>query len=168
MFGKLFYFFVFLVRLNKKQYMHIYTYIINNHKVENSTVKNIIMNHLRYTTYNNTNQIDIQKIVRYNKYRKLYLLKIGGNFMLAVNYTNLRENMKSYMDKVTDDYETMIVTRKDNKNVVMISEETYNNMLENMHVMGNKSNYDWLMESKAQLEKGKCAMHNLLEDSVNE
>ena len=134
--------------------------------VENSTVKNIIRNHLRYITYNNTNQIDIQKIVRYNKYRKLYLLKIGGNFMLAVNYTNLRENMKSYMDKVTDDYETMIVTRKDNKNVVMISEETYNNMLENMHVMGNKSNYDWLMESKEQLEKGKCAMHNLLEDSV--
>ena len=42
--------------------------------------------------------------------------------MLAVNYTNLRENMKTYMDKVTDDYETMIVTRKDNKNVVMLSE----------------------------------------------
>ena len=35
--------------------------------------------------------------------------------MLAVNYTNLRDNMKTYMDKVTDDYETMIVTRKDNK-----------------------------------------------------
>ena len=35
--------------------------------------------------------------------------------MLAVNYTNLRDNMKKYMDKVTDDYETMIVTRKDNK-----------------------------------------------------
>ena len=33
--------------------------------------------------------------------------------MLAVNYTNLRDNMKKYMDKVTDDYETMIVTRKD-------------------------------------------------------
>ena len=32
--------------------------------------------------------------------------------MLAVNYTNLRDNMKTYMDKVTDDYETMIVTRK--------------------------------------------------------
>ena len=35
--------------------------------------------------------------------------------MLAVNYTNLRDNMKKYMDKVTDDYETMIITRKDNK-----------------------------------------------------
>ena len=35
--------------------------------------------------------------------------------MLAVNYTNLRDNMKTYMDKVTDDYETMIVLRKNNK-----------------------------------------------------
>ena len=75
--------------------------------------------------------------------------------MLAVNYTNLRDNMKTYMDKVTDDYETMIVTRKDNKNVVMLSEEAYNNLMENVYVMGNKANYDWLMESKAQLESGK-------------
>ena len=51
--------------------------------------------------------------------------------MLAVNYTNFRENMKDYMDKATNDYETMIVTRKNNKNVVMISEETYNNLMEN-------------------------------------
>ena len=70
--------------------------------------------------------------------------------MLAINYTNLRDNMKKYMDMVTDDYETMIVTRKNNKNVVMISEESYNNLIENIHVMGNKENYDWLMESKAQ------------------
>lgn len=60
--------------------------------------------------------------------------------MLAVNYTNFRENMKDYMDKATNDYETMIVTRKNNKNVVMISEETYNNLMENVYVMGNKSN----------------------------
>lgn len=32
-------------------------------------------------------------------------------------------------------------------------EETYNNLMENIYVMGNKINYDWLMESKAQLEK---------------
>lgn len=81
--------------------------------------------------------------------------------MLAVNYTMLRENMKSCMDKVTDDYETMIVTRKNNKNVVMISEESYNNMMENLHLVGNKTNYDWLMESKKQLEQGMVSMHNL-------
>ena len=88
--------------------------------------------------------------------------------MLAVNYTNLRDNMKTYMDKVTDDYETMIVTRKDNKNVVMLSEETYNNLMENDYVMGNKANYDWLMESKAQLENGNFSVKKLAEVSLDE
>nr|WP_296043639.1 type II toxin-antitoxin system prevent-host-death family antitoxin [uncultured Blautia sp.] len=83
--------------------------------------------------------------------------------MLAVNYTNLRENMKNYMDKVTDDYETMIVTRKNNRNVVMMSEEAYNNLMENLYIMEDRANYDWLMESKAQLLAGKVAIHELKE-----
>ena len=83
--------------------------------------------------------------------------------MLAVNYTNLRENMKSYMDKVTDDYETMIVTRKNDKNVVMISEESYNNLLENAYITSSKANFDWLMESKKQLEEGKLVKKELIE-----
>lgn len=55
----------------------------------------------------------------------------------------------------------MIVTRKSNKNVVMLSEESYNNLMENIYVVGNKSNYDWLMESKMQLENGNISIHNL-------
>lgn len=88
--------------------------------------------------------------------------------MLAVNYTNLRDNMKAYMDKVTDDYETMIVTRKNNKNVVMLSEESYNNLIENAYIMGNKANYEWLMESKAQLDKGNFSNQDLIEVSADE
>ena len=88
--------------------------------------------------------------------------------MLAVNYTNLRDNMKTYMDRVTNDYETMIVTRKDNKNVVMLSEETYNNLMENAYLMGNKANYDWLIESKEQLEKGMFSIKNLVEVNADE
>lgn len=88
--------------------------------------------------------------------------------MLAVNYTSLRENMKSYMDKVSDDYETMIITRKNNKNIVMLSEEAYNNLIENVYIMGNKANYDWLMESKAQLERGEVVTENLVEVSLDE
>lgn len=88
--------------------------------------------------------------------------------MLAVNYTNLRDNMKACLDKVTDDYETMIVTRKNNKNVVIVSEDAYNNMLENMHVMGEKTNYDWLMESKRQLESGLMSARELIEVPADE
>ena len=72
--------------------------------------------------------------------------------MIAVNYTHLRENMKSYMDDVTDNYETVIVTRKD-----------YNNLMENLHIMEDKANYDWLMESKKQLEEGLAKSHPLIQ-----
>ena len=41
----------------------------------------------------------------------------------------------------------------------------YSNFLENLHIMGNKANYDWLMESKAQLESGHISIHNL--DEIN-
>lgn len=72
--------------------------------------------------------------------------------MLSVSYTNLRRNLKTYFDKVVDDNEAMIITKKDNKNVVLISEKAYNNLLENAYITSSKANYDWLIESKKQLE----------------
>lgn len=88
--------------------------------------------------------------------------------MIAVNYTNLRENMKAYMDDVTDNYEMVIVTRKDNKNVVMVSEEVYNNLMENLHIMEDKANYEWLMESKKQLDEGLTKSHQLITENNDE
>jgi antitoxin YefM len=84
--------------------------------------------------------------------------------MIAVNYTQIRGNLKKYCDKATTDYETIIVTRKNNKNVVMLSEEAYNNILENAYITSSKANYDWLMESKKQLDDSKIVNKNLLED----
>ena len=72
------------------------------------------------------------------------------------------------MDKVSDDYATMIITRKNNKNKAMLSEEAYNNLIENAYIMGNKANYDWLMESKAQLERGEIVTESLIEDVLDE
>ena len=83
--------------------------------------------------------------------------------MLAINYTQFRDNMKTHMDKVTDDFETVIVTRKQNRNIVMLSESAYNNMLENLHLVGDKANYDWLIESKKQLENRQGKIHELTE-----
>lgn len=50
----------------------------------------------------------------------------------------------------------------------MISEETYNNMMENMHLMGTQANYKWLMESKKQLESGNFQVEELIEVTEDE
>ena len=83
--------------------------------------------------------------------------------MLAVNFTNMRDNFKTYCDKVNDDYETVIITRKDNRNVVMISQDEYNNLMENLFIMSDKKYYDNLVKSREQLEKGMTVIKTIKE-----
>ena len=52
--------------------------------------------------------------------------------MLAVNYSNIRKNLKEYCDKATEEDETVIVTRKNEKNVVIMSLEQYNSIMKSI------------------------------------
>ena len=74
--------------------------------------------------------------------------------MIATNYSNIRNNFKKYCDKATRDYETIIVTRKNDENVVLMSEEEYNNLMENLYIMSNKDYYNELLKRKDEVEKG--------------
>lgn len=56
--------------------------------------------------------------------------------MLAVNYTTIRNNLKDYCDAATDNNETVIVTRKNKKNVVIMSLEQYNQIMKAAHDAG--------------------------------
>lgn len=90
--------------------------------------------------------------------------------MLAVNYSTIRNNLKNYCDKVTDDCETVIITRKDEKNVVLMGLDEYNNLIENVFIMSNKKYYDRLVESKKQIENGSNVQKTIkeLEELENE
>ena len=79
----------------------------------------------------------------------------GGDFMIAVGYSNVRQNFKSYCDKTTKDFETIIITRERGENVVMLSESAYNNLLENLYVRSDPAYYNELLESIDQLKMGK-------------
>ena len=83
--------------------------------------------------------------------------------MLATNFTNLRNNFKDYCDKVIDDAQPVIITRKNDKNVVLISLDEYNKMQENMHIFGNREYVERLMESKRQIEQGQAKARKLIE-----
>ncbi|MBE6126487.1 MAG: prevent-host-death protein [Erysipelotrichaceae bacterium] len=73
--------------------------------------------------------------------------------MIATNYTQVRANLKSYMDHVRNNYEPLIITAKDG-NVVLLSEEEYNNLLENNFIMSNRAMTDHLDKSIASLVNG--------------
>ena len=80
--------------------------------------------------------------------------------MLAVNYSTIRENLKSYCDKVTDDCETVIVTRKGEKNVVIISLEEWNELKRAAH---NTEYLSKLDRSIADLKAGNVVVKSIEE-----
>lgn len=74
--------------------------------------------------------------------------------MLAANPSDVRKNLKEFMDKVVDDNDTLIITRPSGREVVMLSKEEYDNIVENILVLGNKANREWLLLGKKQAESG--------------
>jgi antitoxin YefM len=75
--------------------------------------------------------------------------------MFAANPSDVRRNLKDFMDKVVDDNEALIITRPSGRDVVMLSKEEYDNIIENIHVLGNKANREWLLLGKKHAESGK-------------
>lgn len=75
--------------------------------------------------------------------------------MKARQYAQFKKNTDACFDSVLDDCEVLVVTRSNSRNVVVLSESVYDNILENMFILGNKANYDWLMESKKQYESAQ-------------
>lgn len=81
-------------------------------------------------------------------------------YMLAVNYSTIRSNLKDYCDKATDENETVIVTRKDEKNVVLISLEQYNSV---MKALRNAEYLEKIDKSLKQVEEGKVVVKTMEE-----
>ena len=76
--------------------------------------------------------------------------------MKVINYTDLRLNLKKWMNAVTDNFEEIIIKRKDQKDVVLISLEEYNSLVETNYLLSGK-NREVLLES---LEEYKGATKN--------
>ncbi|MBO0473021.1 antitoxin YefM [Enterococcus sp. DIV0840] len=74
--------------------------------------------------------------------------------MEATTYSNFRKNLKDYMEQVNDNSDSLIVTSKDDKNVVVMAKSDYDNLMENMYLMSNEANREHINESMEQLEDG--------------
>lgn len=80
--------------------------------------------------------------------------------MLAVNYSTIRNNLKAYCDEATDNDETVVVTRKGEKNVVILSLEKYNQITK---AAQNAEYLAMIDRGLAQLSSGKGQQHELVE-----
>jgi antitoxin YefM len=74
--------------------------------------------------------------------------------MRTTNYSELRNNLKSYLDEVINDSEPLIVHRSGNESVVVISLEEYNSIKETEYIMKSPAMMDIIRKGDEEIKNG--------------
>lgn len=83
--------------------------------------------------------------------------------MKAISYTAARQNLAKTMEQVCQDHSPVIITRKTNDAVVMMSLDDYTALQETAYLLRAPKNARRLIESVTQLENGKGASRELID-----
>ena len=83
--------------------------------------------------------------------------------MRAISYTAARSNLASTMKKVCDDHDPVIITRKNEDSVILMSLDDYESLTETAYLTNSPKNVKRLLESIEQLESGKGVEKELVE-----
>ena len=80
--------------------------------------------------------------------------------MRTANYTDLRANLKGYIDSVIDDCETVIVNRGKGSGVVMISLDEYNSLKETEYIMSSPDTMGAIRKGEEDIKNGNAIAQN--------
>ena len=83
--------------------------------------------------------------------------------MLVTNISDFRKDIKSYLDKVAKNFETLIINRGKNENVVIMSLEEYNSLIATSHELSSRKNEMRLDAAIEKLRKKESFTKDLIE-----
>lgn len=83
--------------------------------------------------------------------------------MRTINFSDARKHLKEVLDRVIDDADITIITRRDADDVVLMSLSEYNSWKETEYLLASPANARRLRESIAQLDAGRKVYRDLIE-----
>ncbi len=84
--------------------------------------------------------------------------------MLTTTISDFRKDIKSYLKKVTENFETLIINRGKDSGVVLISLEEYNSLMATQHELSSSKNEKRLDAAIEKLNKKNSFSKNLIEE----
>jgi antitoxin YefM len=84
--------------------------------------------------------------------------------MLTTSISDFRKDIKRYFDKVTQNFETLIINRGKDNGVVIMSLSEYNSLCATQHELSSKENEKRLDSAIDKLKSGNSSIKNLLEE----
>ncbi len=83
--------------------------------------------------------------------------------MQVTTISNFRKDLKNYIEQVSKKFETLIIHRGNDEDVVLISLKEYNSLMETLYITSSKKNMERLDSSIANLENGNSKAQLLIE-----
>lgn len=84
--------------------------------------------------------------------------------MLTTTISDFRKDIKRYFDKVTQNFETLIINRGKDNGVVIMSLAEYNSLCATQHELSSRENEKRLDAAIEKLKSGNSSAQNLLEE----
>ena len=75
--------------------------------------------------------------------------------MRTTNFTDLRNNLKHYLDSVIDDSDTIVVNRNRSNGIVLLSLDEYNSLKETAYIMSSPVMVQRIKEAESEMNDGK-------------
>jgi antitoxin YefM len=83
--------------------------------------------------------------------------------MLTTTISDFRKDIKRYLDRVTENFETLIINRGKDNGVVIMSLDEYNSLSATQHELSSKTNEKRLDSAIEKLKKGSSFQKELIE-----
>jgi antitoxin YefM len=83
--------------------------------------------------------------------------------MRTINFSDARRQFKEVLDRVVDDGDITIITRRDADDVVLMSLSEYNSWKETEYLLASPANARHLRESLAQANAGRVVYRDLID-----
>ena len=83
--------------------------------------------------------------------------------MQVVSFSEARQSFKAVLDRVEADADVTLITRRDASSAVLMSLETYNSLMETVHLLRSPANAAHLQQSLEQADRGELVAHALID-----
>ncbi len=84
--------------------------------------------------------------------------------MRVVTFFDARNRLKSIIDQVNDDADYTVIARRNAPDAVVMSMDTFNSLMETVHLLRSPANAAHLVASIEQLRQGKTVQRNIADD----
>lgn len=84
--------------------------------------------------------------------------------MVIASISDFRKDIKSYFDKVTKNFETLIINRGKDSGIVVMSLQEYNSLIATNHELSSRANEKRLDSAIDKMRKGNSFSKDLIEE----